>query len=384
MADSIKIVTANCRGLAAKLKRVDVFNYWKSKGFSIICLQDTHTCPKMEDYIKDEWGHDALVCPFKSNARGVIILFNNNFEYKINRYKRDTSGNYIIVDLSIQGENVTLINIYGPNKDSPEFYTSLKKDIQDFANESVILCGDFNLVQKPECDTLNYVNINNPQARKVLLDVMKDLKLEDIWRTINPDVKGYTWQTDSHRKQARLDYFLVSERLIPYINQCKIISGYKTDHSAVSLELIFLQNTWGKGYWKFNNTLLKDKEYIDLVKRVIKRIVGQYAIPIYNEGNLPMVPPQDIAFTISDQLFLDVLLMELRGATISHSSWKKKEDSKKEKQLEGKIQRLEEEITNRIPNIDLEQVNQLKHLKEELESIREVKIQGSIFRSKAE
>ena len=32
-----------------------------------------------------------------------MILMNNNFEYKVERVKTDKNGNYIILDVNIQG-----------------------------------------------------------------------------------------------------------------------------------------------------------------------------------------------------------------------------------------------------------------------------------------
>jgi len=40
------------------------------------------------------------------------------------------------------------------------------KEISDnFENEDIIICGDFNLVLDPDIDYNNYVNINNRLAR---------------------------------------------------------------------------------------------------------------------------------------------------------------------------------------------------------------------------
>ena len=51
--------------------------------------------------------------------------------------------------------------------------------------------------------------------------------------------------------------------------------------------------------------------------------------------------------TINDQLFLDALFMEIRGQTISYSSYKKKQNDKKEKQLAEGILKLEQNLTGR-------------------------------------
>ena len=56
---------------------------------------------------------------------------NNNFEYKVQRVKTDKNSNYIILDVNIPGKRITLVNLYGPNQDNPNFYTIIKqKSIQ--------------------------------------------------------------------------------------------------------------------------------------------------------------------------------------------------------------------------------------------------------------
>ena len=115
--DSIKIVTVNCQGLATFSKRQDVLNFYKSKKYSI-----THFVLESEAVVEAQWGYRCIFSSFRSNSRGVCILFNNNFEFKIHREKKDTDGNLLALDLTIEGNKTTLINVYGPNVDSPCFY----------------------------------------------------------------------------------------------------------------------------------------------------------------------------------------------------------------------------------------------------------------------
>jgi hypothetical protein len=48
---------------------------------------------------------------------------------------------------SFSHKRITLINIYGPNVDTPCFYNKVADVIENFDNQSCILCGDFNLIQ---------------------------------------------------------------------------------------------------------------------------------------------------------------------------------------------------------------------------------------------
>ena len=60
-----------------------------------------------------------------------------------------------------------------------------------------------------------------------------------------------------------------------------------------------------------------------------------------NNGNDVNVASDEIQFIINDQLFLETLLMMIRGNTIKYSSEKKKKRVKEETALEEDIKRLE-------------------------------------------
>lgn len=138
-SDNILIATVNCQGLATPSKRKDVLNYYKQKHYSIICLQDTHFISEHEQFIETQWGYKCVFNSYSSNSRGVCILFNNNFEFKIHRVKNDCEGNLLALDMTIEDHKVTLINIYGPNIDNPEFYENVRSIFLEFDNEYFML-----------------------------------------------------------------------------------------------------------------------------------------------------------------------------------------------------------------------------------------------------
>jgi len=53
-------------------------------------------------------------------------LLKNSLEFKIHDEARDTLGNYIILDISIQDYRMTLATVYGPNEDKPCFFETLQ------------------------------------------------------------------------------------------------------------------------------------------------------------------------------------------------------------------------------------------------------------------
>ena len=170
----------------------------------------------------------------------------------------------------------TLVAVYGPNNDEPQFFTNLQLKIESLGNSSVIIGGDWNVPLNYSMDTLNYM----------------------------------------HK----------------------------------------------------NNRLLRDEEYIKIVKDCIDEVIGQYK----TEDNENMF---DIKFSIDDQLFWETLKIMLRGKIISYSTFKKKERENIEFELESKLTTLyqnggthEEEISK---------------LESELKNIREEKVKGIFIRAKA-
>ena len=90
--------------------------------FDIYCLQDTHFMESDEKLIRNLWDNDCIFSNFRSNARGVAILFNKNLNHNIHNQISDNQGNCIILDISIHNQRFSLINIYGPNTDNPQFF----------------------------------------------------------------------------------------------------------------------------------------------------------------------------------------------------------------------------------------------------------------------
>lgn len=172
---------------------------------------------------------------------------------------------------------------------------------------------------------------------------MDDLQLLDYYRVLHPDKKAYTWRKKNPLKQGRLDYFLIANSLSNLVENCIIKSGYRSDHSIVLLEIKFKPFKRGRGLWKFNYSLLTDKEYVSKVKETIHSVCSQY---LENIGSCDF----QCKNSSNESLFLDVLMMEIRGVTISYSAYKKKEKDIREKVLLQQIEALE---LNNSVDIDL-------------------------------
>ena len=178
--EKIKIIALNCQGLGKDGKRRDVMQNLRSKNYSIICLVDTHFCKGQERRINSEWGFQTYFSSYSTLSRGVAIFFNNNFEFKVHSFYNDHNGNMLVLDVEIDEHRITLVTIYGPNKDDPGFFESLKRKIVEFGNNDIIINGDWNLLLNPQIDGINYKNINNPNARMTVLRLMTEFNLYDV------------------------------------------------------------------------------------------------------------------------------------------------------------------------------------------------------------
>ena len=379
MDNILEIASLNCRGLGDFVKRKDVFCFLREKNFSVYFLQDTHFTGEMEERVKREWGYDVYFSNYAQNSRGVAILIKNNFEYKLIDSVGDINGNFLVIRIKAFEKEFVLANVYGPNEDKPEFYTNLEDIISSFETlDNIIIAGDWNLVMDYNLDYCNYKRKNNVHAREKVIDVATNLDLIDIWRENNPDSKRFTWRRSTPFQQSRLDFFLISSLLSPFVKKTDILPGYKTDHSLITLTFQFGQETKRNTFWKFNTSLLHDLTYLKEINTLIEEIIEEYAVYPYAREKLKDIPIEDIEFTISDQIFLDLLLMKIRAKSISYSSFLKKKFTQKETTLLKEINSLE---TKNNPNAEEQET--LKSMKDELINIREHRLKGVLLRSKA-
>ena len=188
--------------------------------------------------------------------------------------------------------------------------------------------------------------------------------------------RRYTWRRKNQVRQSRLDYFLISDPHLDLVNSCEIRPGYRTDHSIVELTLTLCKFKRGKGIWKFNCSLLKQKEYLNMVNSLIEKEKEIYAIPVYKIENISHISDSDIQFIINDGQFLETLLLKIRGETIKFATELKTKTDTREKALQFDIETLEK--------VELANVELIEDKKKELQKIREDKLYGNIIRSRAQ
>ena len=149
---ALTIASLNVSGLRDKGKRREVFNWLRTKKFSIYLLQEVHCTEDTNHVWSAEWCYQTIFTTYKSNKAWVCILFNDNFDFQIQRAFIDPQGRFIVCDIQTNGKSLTLANIYAPNDDNPAFFLDFFDHLTDFKCEDIIIGGDYNLVLALEKD----------------------------------------------------------------------------------------------------------------------------------------------------------------------------------------------------------------------------------------
>ena len=371
--NELTICSLNCRGLRDLKKRRDVMNYLRP--YSLLCLQDTHISREMQKRVRNEWGFQSAFSSYSSQARGVAIFINKNVEFKLISTVVDPMGNFLFLDIELLNSRITLGSIYAPNKDDPDFFNDIKNKINAIGNQNVIVVGDWNLLHRPDIDGWKYKNVNNPLARAAFLNMIEEVDLIDIWRKKNPHSRSYTWRKKVNNlivQSGRLDSFLITNNLSKFITSCDIKPGYRTDHSLITLGISKIVREKRKTFWKFNNSLLKSNEFLENIRKLINDFKTRYISP---NLSLESINSDDqYQSRLNPNLFLEVMLMEIRGECIRFASELNRKTRKREKEIEETLVKLH--------HLNCSDNSETELLQNELKEIREKMLEGTLVRSR--
>ena len=75
--------------------------------------------------------------------------------------------------------------------------------------------------------------------------------------------KDFTWKKKNPFIARRLDYCFATDNLLSYCSSCEHETIANSDHKAIMFQLEESVFQRGPGYWKFNNNLLKNTQFIE-------------------------------------------------------------------------------------------------------------------------
>jgi exonuclease III len=262
MIPLIRIQTLNCNGFLQKHKQHELCRSVNENNIDIVCLQETHISTlaigcEIESRLKCKalWGFGT------PRARGVgILIF--NYEYEISKFEFDTDGRFMYLDLSIGGRSLRVINIYAPNiaAERRRFFMDLSPFF--VTNRDIIFCGDFNCVMDTRIDKVGGNLENGTEGSEEIKSICRDFRLVDYYRVLRPRSVAYTWYFAGNNIGCRLDRIYVSRSMLPSCMHCTVIPYGLSDHDSVMISLDSHSDiVMGKGFWKLNTSILKDKDF---------------------------------------------------------------------------------------------------------------------------
>ena len=106
---------------------------------------------------------------------------------------------------SIQEEDITIVNIYAPNIEAPQYIRQTLTEIKGEIHSNTLIVGDFNTPLTP-MDRSSKQKIN--KETQVLYDTLDEMDLIDIFRTFHPNTEEYTFFSSARGTFSRIDHLL--------------------------------------------------------------------------------------------------------------------------------------------------------------------------------
>ena len=121
---------------------------------------------------------------------GVAILLSDKIDFKTKAVKRDKEGHYIMIKGSIQEEDITIINIYAPNKGALQYVRKMLTSMKGEITNNTITAGDYNNpLTSMDRSTKQKIN----KETQTLNDTIDQLDLIYIYRTFYPKTMNFTF-----------------------------------------------------------------------------------------------------------------------------------------------------------------------------------------------
>ena len=369
MIKTIHVCTSNVKGLRDKQKRLRFYEWIKCQKSNITFIQESHFDKNIEKLLSQEIKGTFYYSHGTSSSRGVAIIINEKLEYELIDEHTDEEGRILLLNIEVENIIYSLINIYAPNSESirNSFYKKLNIFINKHAIGTVILGGDMN-------DALTNLDRNRTKDKNKIVkpvnslkSLMKSNNLIDIWRHMNESKIQYTWRRLNPFQASRIDMFLINKDFTINIKSCDIrpILIKSTDHQAVSLKIeSVISKTKGPGYWKLNNSVIEEKDYINKIDNLIKK----YEILVNAKRLDPCI-------------LLDMLKLEIKNFSIQYCKNRARKSKNVTRKLENELKNLKLKYSGNESNIIADKIMEIE---KEIERYYEYTAKGAQIRSRQE
>ncbi len=252
----MQIISWNVNGVRASVKKglIDIIN---DSGADIYCLQETKAQDdQVQEALADLEGfHIYSNSATKKGYSGVAILSKTepiNVTVDMGIEEHDDEGRVICAEFA----DFYLVNVYVPNSGSglkrldyrttwDEAFKNYLADLQE--KKPIIVTGDFNVAHRAidlKNDKSNYNKTSGYTQKEIDgLDGILSIGLKDSFREMYPEEVKYSFWSmrfNARKNNAgwRIDYFLVSESLMPKLKDAFIDNDtFGSDHCPVGIHL---------------------------------------------------------------------------------------------------------------------------------------------------
>jgi exodeoxyribonuclease-3 len=252
----MKLISWNVNGIRAVCNKGFV-EWFARESPNILCLQETKAQREQfpESVLANNRYEMINSSAEKKGYSGVATFSREKVldTKKIEKHEYDSEGRVLIHEY----KDFFLLNCYFPNGQRDHKRVPFKLEFSDFVldkinllreKKHVIITGDFNTAHKE-------IDLANPKGNKkttgflenerAWMDKFTSQGWIDIYRHLHPDQKGaYTWWSQlnpSIRERNlgwRIDYFFISEGLLPRVKRAEILCDIKgSDHCPILLEI---------------------------------------------------------------------------------------------------------------------------------------------------
>lgn len=252
----MKLISFNVNGIRASVKK-GLLQSIEKMDADVICFQETKASPEQVREALFGISHPYIYA-FSAEKKGysgtAIICRDEPISVKlgIGIPEHDDQGRAITAEF----KNFFLVNVYVPNSANGlvrlPYRMSWDAALLNYLKElektkPVVYCGDMNVAHTPMDIKNAKANYNKTpgytQQEIDGFDRYMAAGFIDSFRKLHPDEVKYSWW--SYRANARennvgwrLDYFLISEGLMPYLKDAFILNDvHGSDHCPVGVEL---------------------------------------------------------------------------------------------------------------------------------------------------
>lgn len=111
----------------------------------------------------------------------MSILIHRQVNFSLEKTHKDAEGRFILVNGSLDGINVSLMNVYAPNEDRSAFIKKVFNVITQYSTGILLMGGDLNCIMSQHFDRQPSSTTSLSRMSKMLKYQSSEFGLVDVW-----------------------------------------------------------------------------------------------------------------------------------------------------------------------------------------------------------